>query len=246
MLNKAYYDLHVHSCLSPCGDVDMTPNNIAGMASIKGLNVVALTDHNSCKNCPAFFEACSNYGITAIAGMEITTSEDIHVVALFESLDGAMSFDESISSRRILIENDPEIFGNQIIMDGSDRQVGEEKHLLINALEISIDDLPAIVHSFSGLSYPAHIDKNSNSIISVFGTVPEYDFTTYEFADIGKSKEFSTLYPVINGKQFVTSSDAHYLWDINEKSNHFDVHSDLSDFENIRKEFFAILRGNKK
>lgn len=81
---KFYYDLHIHSILSPCGDDDNTPNNIAGMASLCGLNIIALTDHNSAKNCPAFFEAARKYGIIPVAGMELTTSEDIHVVCLFE------------------------------------------------------------------------------------------------------------------------------------------------------------------
>ena len=79
-MNRYYYDLHIHSCLSPCGDDDNTPNNIAGMASLCGLNIVALTDHNTTANCPAFFEAAKRYGIIPIAGMELTTSEDIHIV----------------------------------------------------------------------------------------------------------------------------------------------------------------------
>ena len=109
-MTKKYYDLHIHSCLSPCGDEDNTPNNIAGMASLCGLNILALTDHNSCKNCPAFFEATKKYGITPIAGMELTTSEDIHVVCLFEELDDAMRFDEYVTQKQIKIKNRPEIF----------------------------------------------------------------------------------------------------------------------------------------
>lgn len=80
---ERFYDLHLHSCLSPCADNDMTPVNIAGMGMLNGLSVMALTDHNSCGNCPAFFEACRSYGITPVAGMELTTAEDIHVVCLF-------------------------------------------------------------------------------------------------------------------------------------------------------------------
>ena len=82
-----YYDLHIHSCLSPCADNDMTPNNIAAMSALKGLQIIALTDHNSCKNCPAFLEACRANGIIAVAGMELSTAEDIHLVCLFEELD---------------------------------------------------------------------------------------------------------------------------------------------------------------
>ena len=88
-MSRYTYDLHVHSCLSPCADNDNTPNNIAGMATILGLNIIALTDHNTCKNCPAFFTAAKRYGLVPVAGMELTTSEDIHVVCLFENLEDA-------------------------------------------------------------------------------------------------------------------------------------------------------------
>ena len=87
---ELYYDLHIHSCLSPCGDDDMTPANIVGMSVIKGLDVIAVTDHNSCKNCPAVLTAAEEYGILAIPGMEINTSEEVHAVCLFEELKAAM------------------------------------------------------------------------------------------------------------------------------------------------------------
>ena len=104
------YDLHVHSCLSPCADNDNTPNNIAGMEPLKGLQIVALTDHNSCKNCPAFFEACKRQGIVAVAGMELSTAEDVHLVCLFPELDAAMAFDKEIEKHLARIENKPERF----------------------------------------------------------------------------------------------------------------------------------------
>ena len=124
------YDLHVHSCLSPCADNDNTPNNIAGMAHLSGIKIVALTDHNSAKNCPAFFEAAKRYGIVPVAGMELTTSEDIHVVCLFEELENAMRFDEFIAAKRVLIKNRTDIFGDQLILDGNDEMIGTEEHLL--------------------------------------------------------------------------------------------------------------------
>ena len=104
-MNKYYYDLHIHSCLSPCGDDDMTPNNIAGMGVLNGLNIMALTDHNTSKNCPAFFKAAKKNGIIPIAGMELTTAEDIHVVCLFKDLDTALNFDGMVDSRRIKYHN---------------------------------------------------------------------------------------------------------------------------------------------
>ena len=104
-MKRLFYDLHVHSCLSPCADNDNTPNNLAGMAALSGLDIMALTDHNTCDNCPAFFEAARRYGIIPVAGMEQTTSEDIHVVCLFETLASAMSFSDTDRAHRALIKN---------------------------------------------------------------------------------------------------------------------------------------------
>ena len=109
-MTELAYDLHIHSCLSPCGDDDMTPANIAGMAALKGLDAVALTDHNSCKNCPAFLAAAKEYGIIGIPGMELTTSEEVHAVCLFPELYQAMEFDRFVYSRLIKVKNRPEIF----------------------------------------------------------------------------------------------------------------------------------------
>ena len=90
---RYYYDLHIHSCLSPCGDNDMTPDSIAGMGELNGLDIMALTDHNTLKNCPAFFKAAYRHGIIPVAGTELTTAEDIHAVCLFATLSGAMEFE---------------------------------------------------------------------------------------------------------------------------------------------------------
>ena len=135
---KYYYDLHTHSCLSPCGDEDNTPNNIAGMASISEIDIVALTDHNSSKNCAAFYTAAEKYGIIPVAGMELTTAEDIHVVCLFENLADALDFDKYVENNRYLIKNKPEFFGEQLILDGEDNVIGNEENLLTNATFISI------------------------------------------------------------------------------------------------------------
>ena len=120
-----YYDLHIHSCLSPCGDDDMTPANLVGMAAVKGLDVIALTDHNSCRNCAAAMRHGEICGVTVIPGMELTTSEEVHVVCLFPSLENAMSFDQFVYERILPIQNRPDIFGRQQILDEQDQVTGE-------------------------------------------------------------------------------------------------------------------------
>lgn len=243
-MNKYYYDFHIHSCLSPCGDDDMTPNNICGMAVLNGLNIVALTDHNSSKNCPAFFEAAKKYGLIPVAGMELTTSEDIHVLCLFEELSDAMRFDEYISARRVLIKNRPDIFGNQFILNGEDEKIGEEEYLLLNATDIPVDETLSLVESFGGVCWPAHIDRESNGIISTLGTFPgEPQFRLAEFNDKENQKSYKEKYPVLENKRFLVSSDAHYLWNISEKDAYLEIEDEPYSSKTVRHNLFKILRG---
>ena len=241
-MNRYYYDLHVHSCLSPCGDEDSTPANIAGMATLCGLNIVALTDHNTTKNCPAFFASAKKYGIIPIAGMELTTSEDIHVVCLFEHLEDAMRFDEYVDTRRIKIENKPNIFGNQDILDENDEKIGEEKYLLINATDISIEDAQRIVAAHGGVCYPAHIDRESNGLIAILGEIPpDSEFSFYELHSSENIEEYSEKYSIAKDR-FIVSSDAHYLTDMRDKENYFVLEDEPYSSSLVRGELFKLLR----
>lgn len=242
MMRRFYYDLHTHSCLSPCGDDDNTPNNIAGMASLSELNIVALTDHNTCKNCPAFFAAAEKYGIIPIAGMELTTSEDIHVVCLFETLDDAIKFDSYIDTQRVKIKNRPEFFGEQLILDKEDELIDKEEFLLSNATLISIDDINQIVLSYGGVCYPAHIDRDSNGIIAILGSIPpDTDFTLFELHDGEKISEYSEKYGIPKDK-FIVSSDAHHLTDIRDKEFFFELDTEGDSHKEIRRKLFELLR----
>lgn len=245
-MNKYYYDLHIHSCLSPCGDNDMTPNNIAGMGVLNGLNIMALTDHNTLKNCPAFFKAAKKNGIIPVAGVELTTAEDIHVVCLFPDLETAMEFDKFLESHRILIPNRKDIFGEQFIMNEADEVVGEEEHLLSNATDIMIDDAYKLVLSKGGICYPAHVDREANGIIATLGTFPEYlEFAVAEFHSGEKIEEYSQKHVALKDKIKVVSSDAHYLWDIKEKKEFFELEDEPYSSSFVRQKLFEYLGGNK-
>ena len=247
MLEKYYYDLHVHSCLSPCGDDEMTPNNIAGMAALKGLSIVALCDHNTCRNCPAFFAACKKQGIVAIAGVEVTTAEDVHLICLFRTLDEAMAFDNVLREYRIRIKNNSDIFGNQLILDENDEIIGEEEDLLINATTLGIEDLYELAKGYRALVYPAHIDREANGIVSVLGTLPDTpDFTAYELHFSEKIEEYKLRFEALENKPIVISSDAHYLWDINESENYFLLDIDKYSSEAVREAVFLHLLGEKE
>ena len=241
-MNKYFYDLHLHSCLSPCADDDNTPNNIVGMAALSGINILALTDHNSTKNCPAFFEAAKRYGIIPIAGMELTSSEDIHIVCLFRHLDDAMRFGELIDRRRMPIKNKPHIFGEQLILDGEDNIIGKEENLLSVATDISIQEIPALVNEYGGICYPAHIDREANGSIAVLGTLPDTPrFNTVEFRFKERIEEYKSLYK-LEGKTIVVDSDAHYLTDIQDAENYFLFEASALDTEGILEELFERLR----
>ena len=241
-MNKFYYDLHVHSCLSPCADDDNTPNNLAGMAAVCELDIVALTDHNTTRNCPAFFKAAEKYGIIPIAGLELTTSEDIHIVCLFEHLDDAVSFGEYVESRLMPIKNRPEIFGEQIIMDGEDNIIGRVDNLLSVATDISVEALPDLVREYGGICYPAHIDRDSNGIIAALGTLPDTPvFSTVDFNREENVSEYTKVYS-LSGKNFVMNSDAHFLGNMNDKSFYLSLEADKENPDEVRRALIDYLR----
>ncbi len=237
-----YYDLHIHSCLSPCADNDMTPNNIAGMAALKGLQIVALTDHNSCKNCPAFFEACRRQGLIPIAGMELSTAEDIHIICLFEHLENAMEFDRAVHGHITPIANRPDIFGEQLILNGEDEQTGVEDTLLISATDLWMSDAINLAKSFGAHVHPAHIDRESNGIISILGDIPkEYGFDCVEYNASESIEDIKERYAVAKRAKHILSSDAHYLWDISEANNFIELDDEPYSSALVRKRLLEYL-----
>lgn len=240
-MKKYYYDLHIHSALSPCGDNESTPANIVGMAYISGLDIIALTDHNTTKNCPAFLKASEAYPIVALPGMELTTSEDIHVVCLFERIEDAMKFGDYVDSRRIKIKNKPEIFGEQYIFDENDTVIGAEENLLINATLISIEELPKLVEDFGGICFPAHIDKASNGLIAILGTIPDTkQFSCYELRSKDCAEALAEKYG-ISKDRLIFDSDSHSLGEVSDKENYFEL-EECADKKEIISELFRWLR----
>ena len=241
-MNKYYFDFHVHSCLSPCADDDNTPNNIAGMATLNNLQVVALTDHNTCKNCPGFFEAAKKQGIIPIAGMELTTAEDIHIIFLFEKLSDALAFSEEVNTRRILFPNRVDVYGEQYVMDGNDEVIETEPDLLSNATTITVEECPALAQKYSGICYPAHIDRQANGIISTLGTFPDIKgFKCCEFHDKEFIEEYREKYP-LGDRKIVICSDAHYLWDMRDENDYFLIDDEPYSSDLVRKRIFEKLR----
>ncbi|MBQ9761126.1 MAG: PHP domain-containing protein [Clostridia bacterium] len=243
-MNRYYYDFHIHSCLSPCADNDMTPNNIAGMCALAGLQIAALTDHNSTRNCPAFFEAAKKQGIIPIAGMELTTAEDIHVVCLFERLDDAMRFDEAVDARRIRIPNRTDIFGDQIVTDAEDEPIAIEEDLLPNATTVTYDEVKHFVDGYGGVCFPAHVDREANGVITTLGTFPDQpEFLCAELHDLNNKEDYQKMYPTLADKLILCGSDAHYLWDIRDAHAYFDLNDEPYSGDFVRQQLFCRLRG---
>ncbi len=212
------------------------------MGVLAGLSIMALTDHNTSGNCPAFFEACRRYGIIPVAGMELTTAEDIHLVCLFERLDDAMRFDRHVAGHILPVDNNPGIFGRQLLMDSEDKVLGQRERLLISATDIGIEAAPALVRDFGGVCYPAHVDRISNGIVSVLGDFPDYlGFSVCEFHDSENYEEYAARYPAIAQCMTVCSSDAHRLADIRDAVAYFDLDDDPYSSALVRKNLFRKL-----
>ena len=172
MLREWRIDLHVHTCLSPCGDPRMVPTRIAEFARLRELDAVAITDHNSAENVDAVRKAAAGCGLVVIGGMEITTAEEIHMLALFGD-DSSLATMQELVHRSLPGRNDPEAFGRQWIVDEEDGVLGESARLLIGATTLSVESVVNEVRRLGGLAIAAHIDRPSFSIVSQLGFVPE-------------------------------------------------------------------------
>ena len=202
----------------------MTPNNIVNMAKLLGLDIIALTDHNTSLNCKAVMSAGEKLGLVVVPGMELTTSEDIHAVCLFPNLESSLKWSEYVGNNRIRIKNRPEIYGRQVIMNDLDEETGEIEHLLLPATNISIMNAYSLVKEFGGICFPAHVDRDSLSILSVLGEIdPACGFKTAELADPSRLEELKKLHPILDTLNIVTDSDAHYLENMREAENSIEL-----------------------
>ncbi len=224
---KMYYDLHIHSALSPCGDEDMTPNNIVNMAILKGLDVISVTDHNSCGNVRSVMEVAGD-SILVIPGMEIESAEEIHILAYFSEIEQAERMEELLKQNSTYVKNRPEIFGRQLYLDSNDEIIGEEDRLLVMASNLSIQEIFSYVRECGGVPVPAHIDRTSYSVISNLGSIPqEIEANAVEITAPNREK-WDGNYPYL---EVLTSSDAHYLGDISERLNYLDISTkNIADF----------------
>ncbi len=211
-----YYDFHIHSCLSPCGDGDMTPNNIVNMAALLGLNAIAVSDHNTVGNVKAAMEVAKEVGITVIPGMEVETEEEVHILTLYPTLEAAMEAASEVYKKLPAIKNRPEIFGEQVFMDKDDNIIGYEEKLLISPAAMSMNYLADVVKSVGGLYIPAHVDRHSYSVLTNLGFIPDdIDIKNIEISRMTEDVEsYLAAREELKKYKIFRNSDAHYLQDI--------------------------------
>ena len=211
---RAAVDLHMHTCLSPCGDELMTPNNIVNMALLKELDIIAVTDHNSARNLPAVFAVAKEAGLSVLPGMEACSQEEVHVLCYFPELAQVMAFDEAVYEYLPPLPNKADVFGPQQIMDQDDEVIGEEPRLLIQALDLPLEELVTLCRDMGGIAVPAHINRTSNSLLYNLGFIPPgVPFSAMEVAKPPMPPPDCDL----TGWRILQSSDAHRLEDISER-----------------------------
>ena len=219
-MDKVAIDLHIHSVLSPCGEEEMTPNNIVNMALLKEIDYIAVTDHNTAKNLPAVLAVAKEIGegICILPGIEVTTKEEADILAYFPTLEGALELDEMLYQHLPEVMNRKEMFGPQYIMDENDDIIGAVDKLLISATDIGVDQLWETVTSIGGVIVPAHIDRKSYSIIASLGFIPpELAIKTCEISKGETVENVLKKYRFFRTYQFIHGSDAHQLEDIAER-----------------------------
>ena len=221
---KLSFDLHIHTCLSPCAEDDMTPNNIVNMAMLKGLDIIAITDHNAVGNCASVMEVGRQRNILVVPGMELCTVDKIHLLCYFPDIIRALWFQNAVFKHLLPLKNREDVFGRQIYMDSLDHETGIEERLLSGACNLDTGAAIALVKDLDGAVVPAHIDRESFSMLYNLGTIPEeYALKYLECSKYCESEKFMYGKQALTRYDYLKSSDAHFLQDILERESFLDM-----------------------
>ncbi len=208
-------DMHIHTVLSPCGDLDMTPRQIVAKARERGLHIIGITDHNSTRNSEEVKKVGNREGIFVVCGAEVTTREEVHCLAFFETPAQLAVFQQFLDDNLPAMKNDEDKFGYQLIINEYEEILRKEEYLLISAIKRSINEVENEVHRLNGLFIPAHIDKKQNSILSQLGFLPpDLKPDALELSKHADREIFLQKNRYLSSNFFIQSSDAHYLDDI--------------------------------
>lgn len=220
-IKKYKADFHVHTVLSPCGDLDMSPIKLVEQAKKVGLDILGITDHNSTKHALLTQKIAARENIFVLCGAEITTKEEVHVLCFMPDSKSLSLLQEYIDTYLIKVENNVKLFGEQLVVNEDEEILAEEDYLLINAIDQNINQISEFVHLHQGIFIPAHIDRPAFSLLGQLGFIPP-DLICDAF-ELWKtdSKKITTQFPYIKNSSFIRSSDAHFINDIGIKSTEF-------------------------
>jgi PHP family Zn ribbon phosphoesterase len=226
-------DLHIHTFLSPCGDLSMSPQNIVDKALEKGLDIIGITDHNSTRQANLVQQIGEENGLFVLAGCEITSKEEAHCLAFFETEEQRLQMQNIFDKYLPNIPNDEKRFGYQIVVDKNEEIVYEEPKLLISALDFSLDEVYSIVHDIGGICIPAHVDKKTTSLMSQLGFVPpEIKADALELTKFMETDKFLKLFPYLKKFKFLHNSDAHFIDVVGERYTEMEL--PRRSFKNIK------------
>ncbi len=221
-MKKFWADLHIHTVLSPCASLEMSPRKIVLEAVKKNLDIIGITDHNSTKNCKAVVEVAKEFNLFVLCGAEITTREEVHCLAFFETFDQLNKFQLFIDENMPAIKNDEEKFGVQVVVDKDEHIIELEKNLLSVALNLGIDEIEHMIHNLDGVFIPAHVNKQVNSIFSQLAFIPPgLHIDALGLNSFGEISSIKKKYEIEDNLTFMKSSDAHYLNDIGKAKSAF-------------------------
>lgn len=214
--------MHIHSVLSPCGGMEMSPLNIVKEAIGKKLDMIAITDHNSTRHCRLTMMLGEKYGIKVIPGAEVNTREEIHCLTFFENADQCDMFQEYLEQRLVRIKNKPEVFGYQFVVDEAENILSEEENLLVAALDAPIDEVEKRVHQLGGIFVPAHVNRLQNGLYHQLGFLPHtLKADALEVIPNGEYADFQAGHPELARYSLIASSDAHSLGQIGYRTSKF-------------------------
>ncbi len=213
-VKKFCADLHIHTCLSPCGELEMTPYNIVKKCIEKEIDVIAVCDHNTAENVHWVQKVAENFNLEVLPGMEITTSEEVHLLAIFDNNENVMGLQEFVYAHLLPGENDDDLFGMQVVANDKNEVEKIVHKLLIGGTKISLNQAIEKIHSLQGIAIPAHIDRNSFSMLAQLGFIP--DDMSADAVEISSTADMNTMLTVSGIDRFTVlrSSDAHQLSEI--------------------------------
>ncbi|MGL5206613.1 MAG: PHP domain-containing protein [Acidaminococcaceae bacterium] len=212
-MKKWLADLHVHTLLSPCAEVEMTPHHIVMKAAENGVNLLAVTDHNASANVAAALEAGQRYGVKVLPGMEVQCKEEAHIIVLFDEMEQIKGWQEIVDQKMLTMCNDSLRFGSQFIVDADDNFVAEEHRMLLSSLRLDADEIIETCNQLGGICIAAHIDRPSYSLLGQLGFLTEaMALAAAEISPIGLAElKKKSLNSLVGGLPYITSSDAHRM-----------------------------------